>query len=177
MLCCIYFLTGNTTRLSLQISGDGLRVLVVAITGQVFLWECMGVKDLTGIRDGAVKGRWSHIHSLEDSILPSAQDKEASQHTIFVKTEVFNLEYRFDMLHIEVICTTAAWSVFHFFFFYQDMGDACLTAFVFTAGVKLIITCLKIDWEESPVRVGWVIRSLLYFNVNPYHSTYGYLSL
>lgn len=34
------------------------------------------------------------------------------------------------------------------------MGDSCLSAFVFTAGVKLIITCLKIVWEEAPVR--WV---------------------
>lgn len=96
MLCCICLLTGNATRLSLQVSGDGLRVLVVAITGQVFLWECVDIKDWMGMRDGAVKGRWSHIHALEDCILPSAQDKEASQHTIFVKTEVF----LFDKLHI-----------------------------------------------------------------------------
>lgn len=89
MLCFVCVLTENATRLSLQVSGDGLRVLVVAITGQVFLWECMSVKDLTVIRDGAVKGRWSHICALEDSILPSAQDKEASQHAIFVKTQVF----------------------------------------------------------------------------------------
>uniref|UniRef100_H3CUI4 Ciliogenesis and planar polarity effector 1 n=1 Tax=Tetraodon nigroviridis TaxID=99883 RepID=H3CUI4_TETNG len=112
----------NATRLSVQASGDGLRVLVVSITGQVFLWECVSFKDLTAIRDGAVKGRWSHICALEDSILPSEQDKEASQHTIFVKT--------------------------------KDMGDACLSAFVFTAGMKLIITCLKIVWEEAPARVG-----------------------
>lgn len=153
MLCFICVLTENATRLSLQVSGDGLRVLVVAITGQVFLWECISVKDLTMIRDGAVKGRWSHICALEDSILPSAQDKEASQHTIFVKTKVFILKYIF-MLHVLVIWATAPCSVFHFYFFYQDMGDACLSAFVFTAGMKLIITCLKIHWEEAPVRVG-----------------------
>ncbi|XP_076614742.1 ciliogenesis and planar polarity effector 1 [Chaetodon auriga] len=115
---------GNTTRLSLQVSGDGMRVVLVAITGQVFLWQCMDVRDLTGVRDGTVKGHWAHILPLEDSILPSAQDKEASQHTIFIKTEV--------------------------------VGDACLSAFVFTSGKKLIITCLKIQWEEGHVRVGSV---------------------
>lgn len=87
-MCLMCVFTGNATRLSLQVSGDGMRVLLVAITGQVFLWECMDVRDLMGLRDGTVKGQWAHIQPLEDSILPSSQDKEASQHTIFVKTEV-----------------------------------------------------------------------------------------
>uniref|UniRef100_A0A3B4XUB5 Uncharacterized protein n=1 Tax=Seriola lalandi dorsalis TaxID=1841481 RepID=A0A3B4XUB5_SERLL len=112
----------SATRLSLQVSGNGMRVLLVAITGQVFLWECLDVRDLTGVRDGTVKGQWSHIQPLEDTILPSSQDKEASQHTIFVKTEV--------------------------------LGDACLSAFVFTSGKNLIITCLKVQWEEGHMRVG-----------------------
>uniref|UniRef100_A0A8C4H2B9 Protein JBTS17 n=1 Tax=Dicentrarchus labrax TaxID=13489 RepID=A0A8C4H2B9_DICLA len=107
---------GNATRLSLQVSGNGMRVLLVAITGQVFLWECMDVRDLTGLRDGTVKGRWAHIQPLEDSTLPSSHDKEASQHTIFIKTET--------------------------------IGDVCLSAFVFTSGKKLMITFLKIQWEE-----------------------------
>lgn len=93
-------MTGNATRLSLQVSGDGLRVIVVAVTGQVFLWECMGFQDLAGVRDGVVSGRWSHVHPLEDSILPSAQNKEASQHTVFVKTEVSMLKDIFDMLRV-----------------------------------------------------------------------------
>ncbi|XP_022617819.1 protein JBTS17 [Seriola dumerili] len=114
--------SGSATRLSLQVSGDGMRVLLVAITGQVFLWECLDVRDLTGVRDGTVKGQWSHIQPLEDTILPSSQDKEASQHTIFVKTEV--------------------------------LGDACLSAIVFTSGKNLIITCLKVQWEEGHMRVG-----------------------
>ncbi|XP_073334518.1 ciliogenesis and planar polarity effector 1 [Pagrus major] len=119
---------GNATRLSLQVSGDGMRALLATITGQVFLWECMDVRDLTGVRDGTVKGHWAHVCPLEDSILPSSQDKEASQHTMFIKTEV--------------------------------MGDACLSAFVFTSGKKLIITCLKIQWEECRVRVGSVGYSI-----------------
>ncbi|XP_040914910.1 ciliogenesis and planar polarity effector 1 [Toxotes jaculatrix] len=114
----------NATRLSLQVSGDGMRVLLVAITGQVFLWECVDVKDLMGVRDGTVKGKWAHIQPLEDTMLPSSQDKEASQHTIFVKTEA--------------------------------IGDACLSALVFTSGKKLIVTCLKIQWEEGHMRVGSV---------------------
>ncbi|KAM8829024.1 ciliogenesis and planar polarity effector 1 [Spinachia spinachia] len=113
---------GNAMRLSLQVSDHGTRVCLVALTGQVFLWECMDVGDLTAVRDGAVKGHWASIRALEDSILPSSQDKEASQHTIFLKTEV--------------------------------LGDACLSAFVFTSKKKLIITCLKIQWEEGPVSVG-----------------------
>ncbi|XP_051268723.1 ciliogenesis and planar polarity effector 1 isoform X1 [Dicentrarchus labrax] len=119
---------GNATRLSLQVSGNGMRVLLVAITGQVFLWECMDVRDLTGLRDGTVKGRWAHIQPLEDSTLPSSHDKEASQHTIFIKTET--------------------------------IGDVCLSAFVFTSGKKLMITFLKIQWEEGRVRVGSVGYSI-----------------
>ncbi|XP_029921144.1 ciliogenesis and planar polarity effector 1 isoform X2 [Myripristis murdjan] len=79
---------GNgSTRPSLQVSGDGMRVLLAALTGQVFLWECVDVRDLTGVRDGTVRGNWAHIQPLEDTALPSSHDKEASQHSIFVKTE------------------------------------------------------------------------------------------
>ncbi|XP_034459066.1 ciliogenesis and planar polarity effector 1 [Hippoglossus hippoglossus] len=119
---------GNTPRFSLQVSRDGMRVLLVAITGHVFLWECVDVRDLTGVRDGTVKGRWAHIKPLEDTVLPSLLDKEACQHSIFVKTEA--------------------------------VGDACLSALVFTSGKKLIITCLKIQWEEGNMRVGSVGYSI-----------------
>lgn len=82
-------LTGKAAaRFSLKVSGDGMRVLLVALTGHVFLWECMDVRDLAGVRDGTVRGHWAHIQPLEDTALPSSQDKEASQHTVFVKTEV-----------------------------------------------------------------------------------------
>lgn len=108
MYVCVCVVIGNTTRLSLQVSGDGMRVLLVAITGQVFLWECMDVRDLTGLRDGIVKGQWAHIQPLEDTILPSSQDKEASQHTIFVKTEVCTYIIR-EGLHV--------WCMFVLFIF------------------------------------------------------------
>lgn len=83
-----HLILGNATRLSLQVSGDGMRVLLGAITGQIFLWECMDPRDLLGLRDCAVKGNWTQIHSINETMLPSSQDKEASLHTIFVKTEV-----------------------------------------------------------------------------------------
>lgn len=65
-----------------------MRVLLAVITGQVFLWECTEGRDFPGMRDGAVKGQWAHLLPLEETILPSSNDKEASQHIIFVKTEV-----------------------------------------------------------------------------------------
>ncbi|XP_028274109.1 ciliogenesis and planar polarity effector 1 isoform X3 [Parambassis ranga] len=119
---------GNSTKLSLQVSWDGMHVLLVAVTGQVFLWECVDVKDLTGLRDGPVKGLWAHIEPLADTVLPSLQDKEAVQHSIFVKTEV--------------------------------MGDACLSAFVFTSGKNIIVTCLKIQWKEAHERADHVGYSI-----------------
>lgn len=36
------------------------------------------------------------------------------------------------------------------------MGDACLSAFVFTSGKKLIVTFLKIQWEECRTSVSSV---------------------
>lgn len=74
--------------MSVQVSGDATRLLLVASTGQVFLWECVDVRDLTGLRDGTVKGCWARIEPAEGTILPSLHDKEASRHTVFVKTEV-----------------------------------------------------------------------------------------
>lgn len=65
-----------------------MRVLLTAKTGQVLMWECRDRKDLTVLRDGSVRGHWSDIQPLQDTLLPAPQDKEASQHTVFVKTEV-----------------------------------------------------------------------------------------
>ncbi|CAL8321801.1 unnamed protein product [Lota lota] len=78
---------GNAPRVALHISGDGMRVVLTAVTGHVYLWECADVKDLTGVRDGAIRGRWAHIQPAEDAALPSLKDKEASQQGIFVKNE------------------------------------------------------------------------------------------
>ncbi|KAF7666285.1 hypothetical protein LDENG_00114050 [Lucifuga dentata] len=131
---------GKTTRLSLQVSGDGIRVVLLTITGQVFLWECVDIRELMGLRDGTVRGNWAHIQSHEDTMLPSSQDKEASQHTIFLKTEA--------------------------------MGDTCISAFVFTSGEKLVITFLKIQWEERPMRVGVSLRSPVGYSIQWASKTY-----
>ena len=65
-----------------------MRVVLAAVTGHVYLWECADVRDLTGVRDGAVRGRWAHIQPAEAAALPLLKDKEASQQGIFVKNEV-----------------------------------------------------------------------------------------
>ncbi|XP_017567420.2 ciliogenesis and planar polarity effector 1 isoform X1 [Pygocentrus nattereri] len=111
--------TGKATspRPTLLVSGDGQRVLLVTVTGLVFLWECMVPQDLSSLRDGIIKGRWSQIASSENAQLPSSKDKEASVHSVFVQS--------------------------------QAVGDVCLSAFVFTSGEELIVTFLKIQWEQT----------------------------
>ncbi|MEQ2176041.1 hypothetical protein GOODEAATRI_024058 [Goodea atripinnis] len=79
---------GDSLKLCLQVSCDGMRVLLAAISGQVFLWECTEGRYFPGLRDGPVKGRWAHLLPLEETILPSTKDKEASQHTIFVMAHI-----------------------------------------------------------------------------------------
>ena len=66
-----------------------MRVVLAAVTGHVYLWECADARDLTGVRDGSVRGRWAHIQPAEDTALPSLTDKEASQRGVFVMDEVF----------------------------------------------------------------------------------------
>ncbi|XP_072514569.1 ciliogenesis and planar polarity effector 1 isoform X3 [Salminus brasiliensis] len=109
--------TGKALRLSLLVSGNGQRVLLVAVTGQVFLWECLVPQDLTSPRDSTIRGRWSQIASSENTQLPSSKDKEASIHSVFVQS--------------------------------QTVGDVCLSAFVFTSGEDLLVTFLKIQWEQT----------------------------
>ncbi|XP_036450987.1 ciliogenesis and planar polarity effector 1 [Colossoma macropomum] len=107
----------TSLRPSLLVSGDGQRVLLVTVTGQVFIWECLVPQDLNSLRDSNVKGRWSQIASSENARLPSSKDKEASVHSVFVQS--------------------------------QAVGDVCLSAFVFTSGEQLIVTFLKIQWEQT----------------------------
>ncbi|MEQ2199663.1 hypothetical protein XENOCAPTIV_007562 [Xenoophorus captivus] len=65
-----------------------MRVLLAAISGQVFLWEYTEGRYFPGLRDGPVKGRWAHLLPLEETILPSTNGKEASQLTIFVMADI-----------------------------------------------------------------------------------------
>ncbi|XP_053708695.1 ciliogenesis and planar polarity effector 1 isoform X1 [Synchiropus splendidus] len=78
---------GCQGRLCLQVSGDGMHVILVAITGEVFLWECNDDMDLSMPRDSPIKGQWAQIVPQQETLLPCPQNKEASNHTIFVKTE------------------------------------------------------------------------------------------
>jgi len=66
-----------------------MRVVLTVITGHVYLWECADVRDLSGGRDGAVGGRWAHIRPSDHTALPALTDKEASQHGIFIRNEVY----------------------------------------------------------------------------------------
>ncbi|XP_035391703.1 ciliogenesis and planar polarity effector 1 [Electrophorus electricus] len=77
----------TSLHLSLLVSGDGKRVLLVTVTGQVFLWECLAPKELYSLRDGTIRGRWSQIVSSENAQLPSAKNKEASLHCVFVQSQ------------------------------------------------------------------------------------------
>ncbi|XP_066507194.1 ciliogenesis and planar polarity effector 1 isoform X2 [Hoplias malabaricus] len=77
----------TSLRLSLVVSGDGKRVLLVTFTGQIFLWECLVPQDLNSPRDTTIKGRWSQIASSENTQLPSSKDKETSLHSVFVQSQ------------------------------------------------------------------------------------------
>ncbi|KAJ7987160.1 hypothetical protein DPEC_G00335870 [Dallia pectoralis] len=131
-------------RLSLGVAEDGTRALLLSMTGQVFLWECVDVRELAGLRDGSAGGRWAQIQSPEHVSLPSLKDKETSQHILFIKGEA--------------------------------VGDVCLSAFVFTVGVELYVTFLKIQWQEGPkvivnssvgYRVQWVTKTYPLSHLNP----------
>ncbi|XP_051542049.1 ciliogenesis and planar polarity effector 1 isoform X2 [Myxocyprinus asiaticus] len=79
--------SASTVRLSLLLSENGKRVFLATLSGQVFLWECLALRDLNSLRDGTVRGRWSQITHPETSQLPSSKDKEASVHSVFVKNQ------------------------------------------------------------------------------------------
>lgn len=101
---CVGMYTGSGVCLSLVVSGDGMRVLLLTVTGQVFLWECVDVRDLSGVRDGTARGRWAQIQHPGNTALPSPKDKEASQHSIFVRGEVrrTTLSTGIDMIRLEM---------------------------------------------------------------------------
>ncbi|XP_049324352.1 ciliogenesis and planar polarity effector 1 isoform X3 [Astyanax mexicanus] len=134
---------GKALRLSLLVSGDGQRVLLVSVTGQVFLWECLVPQDLNSPRDSTIRGLWSQIASSENTQLPSSKDKEASLHSVFIQSET--------------------------------VGDVCLSAFVFTNREELMVTILKIQWDqtwENKLRlerysVQWVTKTFPLRNLEP----------
>lgn len=98
-----------------------MRVLLAAVTGLVFLWECADVRGLTGVRDGTIGGRWAHILPLEDSLLPAAKDKDASQTSIFIKTEVSMLNI-IHPRHIALLFTCLHYIEPNLFFIKPSVG-------------------------------------------------------
>ncbi|XP_058644711.1 ciliogenesis and planar polarity effector 1-like [Onychostoma macrolepis] len=79
--------SATAVRLSLLVSGSAHRVFLAAVTGPVFLWECSSAQDLSGPRDATVPGRWRQISDQQNIQLPSTKDKEASVHSVFVRSQ------------------------------------------------------------------------------------------
>ncbi|XP_077479688.1 ciliogenesis and planar polarity effector 1 [Stigmatopora argus] len=78
---------GKAARLSVHVSGEGTRVLLVNTYGRVLLWECTDIEDLILARDGIINGRWSEIKPPQDNPLPISKDKEAAQCNVFVESQ------------------------------------------------------------------------------------------
>ncbi|XP_077593889.1 ciliogenesis and planar polarity effector 1 [Stigmatopora nigra] len=78
---------GKAARLSVHVSGEGTRVLLVNTYGRVLLWECTDIADLILARDGIIDGRWSEIKPTQDNPLPISKDKEAAQCNVFVESQ------------------------------------------------------------------------------------------
>ncbi|KAM9793985.1 ciliogenesis and planar polarity effector 1 isoform 1-T1 [Syngnathus typhle] len=78
---------GSSTRLSIHVSGNGARVILVTTLGQVFLWECTDPEDLTLTQDGSVEGCWVQMQPPQDSPLPTLKDKEATHCSVFVENK------------------------------------------------------------------------------------------
>ncbi|XP_076158575.1 ciliogenesis and planar polarity effector 1 [Alosa pseudoharengus] len=78
----------NGVPLILQVSGDGHRVLLLALSGQVLLWECTSPLELSAVRGATVSGRWSQVHAPSNAAFPSIADKEAICHSLFIQSQV-----------------------------------------------------------------------------------------
>lgn len=83
-----YFPGAASQHLSLLVSGNGQRVVLAALKGQVFLWESLETRDVNSFRANTIRGRWSEIASSENTQLPSSKDKEASLDCVFVQSQV-----------------------------------------------------------------------------------------
>ncbi|MBN3301043.1 CPLN1 protein, partial [Amia calva] len=77
----------SSVRLKVLVSGDGKRVVLTTLTGRTFLWESTEARDMTAVKDPAVRGRWAQILQEEDVSLPTQGDKETTMHSIFIQDE------------------------------------------------------------------------------------------
>uniref|UniRef100_A0A8D2HMR7 Ciliosis and planar polarity effector complex subunit 1 n=1 Tax=Urocitellus parryii TaxID=9999 RepID=A0A8D2HMR7_UROPR len=80
---------GSSLRLHLYVSGNGKRVLLIAPSGCVFLWEYLELKNIVSSKSLALVGQWSQIIPEEAVLLPSTDDKEAVVNAVFVENELF----------------------------------------------------------------------------------------
>ncbi|KAG8456701.1 hypothetical protein GDO86_002473, partial [Hymenochirus boettgeri] len=78
----------TSIRLDVYISGDGGRVLLVALTGSVFLWENVENHNEPISPKIPPLSRWSRIQSHDSTMFPSTKDKEATVHAIFIQNEI-----------------------------------------------------------------------------------------
>uniref|UniRef100_A0A8C5YQG4 Ciliosis and planar polarity effector complex subunit 1 n=1 Tax=Marmota marmota marmota TaxID=9994 RepID=A0A8C5YQG4_MARMA len=80
---------GSSSRLHLYVSGNGKRVLLIAPSGCVFLWEYLELKNIVSSKSLILVGQWSQIIPEEAVLLPSTDDKEAVVNAVFVENELF----------------------------------------------------------------------------------------
>uniref|UniRef100_G1QAA3 Uncharacterized protein n=1 Tax=Myotis lucifugus TaxID=59463 RepID=G1QAA3_MYOLU len=78
----------SSLRLYLYVSGDGKRVLIVTPSGCIFLWEYLEFRNVLSSKSPSLRGQWSQITPEEAVRLPSAEDKEAVVHAVFIKNEL-----------------------------------------------------------------------------------------
>ncbi|KAI5134315.1 Ciliogenesis And Planar Polarity Effector 1 [Manis pentadactyla] len=79
----------SSLRLYLYVSGNGKRILLLATSGCIFLWEYLEFKNILCSKSRSLVGQWSQIMPEEAVYLPSTEDKEAVVHAVFIKNELF----------------------------------------------------------------------------------------
>ncbi|XP_006889638.1 PREDICTED: uncharacterized protein C5orf42 homolog [Elephantulus edwardii] len=78
----------SSLRLSVYVSGNGKRVLLTTSSGCIFLWEYLESQNVLSSKSPSLVGQWSQIRPEETILLPSAEDKEAVVHAMFIKNEL-----------------------------------------------------------------------------------------
>ncbi|XP_032874730.1 ciliogenesis and planar polarity effector 1-like [Amblyraja radiata] len=78
----------STVKLSLFVSNDGKRVLLLAQVGAAFLWESLEEQDLPSVPGARLGGRWAEVLPDGQASLPQGEDMESAVHAVFVADEV-----------------------------------------------------------------------------------------
>jgi hypothetical protein len=72
----------------MSVSENGKRVLLITLSGCIFLWEYLESKNNFFSKSLSLVGQWSQIIPEEAVLLPSIEDKEAVVNAVFIKNEV-----------------------------------------------------------------------------------------